>query len=70
MLELLAKKSSRGDLCVNLARQHLLNHEWGLARMAVEDALARGQLSDFELVRSLQAEIYDRLGLGPKLTEM
>ena len=70
MLELLAKKSSRGDLFVNLARQHLLNHEWGLARMAVEDALARGQLSDFELVRSLQAEIDDRLGLGPKITEM
>ncbi len=66
MLDILAKKSQRGDLCVNLARQHLLNHEWGLARMAVEDALTRGRLSEPEIARSLQAEIYDRLGLGHK----
>ncbi len=66
MLDILAKKSQRGDLCVNLARQHLLNHEWGLARMALEDALARGRLSEPELARTLQQEIYERLGLGLK----
>jgi hypothetical protein len=69
VLELLAKKSSGGDLSVNLARQHLLNHEWGLARMAVEDALARGRLSEPNQARLLQAEIYYRLGLGANIAE-
>ncbi len=63
---MLARKADSGDLSANLARQHLRNHEWGLAKIAVEDALARGRLSDPDKVHSLLAEIDDRLGLTPR----
>lgn len=42
MLNLLSKKASSGDLYINLAQNYLQKHEWGLARMSVERALAKG----------------------------
>lgn len=46
MLDLVARKSNKGDLYLNLAKSHLRRHEWGLARLAIEEALSKGHLSD------------------------
>jgi len=64
MLDLLCRKSSSGDLDVNLAMRHLASHEWGRARMTLERALAKGRLSEPEQVRILLQEVRDRLGVG------
>ena len=63
MLDLLCRKSSSGDLDVNLARRHLASHEWGWARMTLERALAKGRLSEPEQARILLQEVRDRLGV-------
>lgn len=63
MLDLLCRKSSNGDLDVNLARRHLASHEWGRARMTLERALAKGRLSEPEQARILLQEVRDRLGV-------
>ncbi len=63
MLDLLCRKSSSGDLDVNLARHHLASHEWGRARMTLERALAKGRLSEPEQARILLQEVRDRLGV-------
>jgi len=42
MIDLLSKRAASEDLYLNVAMRYLRNHEWGLARMAVEDALAKG----------------------------
>jgi hypothetical protein len=63
MLDLLCRKSSSGDLDVNLARRHLANHEWGRARMTLERALDKGRLSEPETVSTLLQEVCDRLGV-------
>ena len=63
MLDLLCRKSSSGDLDVNLAMRHLASHEWGRARMTLERALAKGRLSEPERARVLLQEVRDRLGL-------
>jgi len=63
MLDLLCRKSSSGDLEVNLARRHLATHEWGRARMALERGLAKGRLSEPERARILLQEVCDRLGV-------
>ena len=48
MIELLAEKSATGDLFINLAKLPLDDHEWGKARMAIQEGLAKGRLSDQE----------------------
>jgi hypothetical protein len=63
MIDLIAHKLGSGDMLVNLARRHLVNHEWGAARMALEQGLAKGQLSDNELAGELLLEISQRLGV-------
>jgi len=61
MIEMLSKKTSRGDLYLALARQYLAHQEWGLARKAAEDALAKGSLSEPQLAIELFAEISEKL---------
>ena len=63
MLDLLCRKSSSGDLEVNLARHHLACHEWGRARIALERGLAKGRLSDPEQARMLMRDVCNRLGV-------
>ena len=64
MLDLLCRKSTCGDLEVNLARRHLACHEWGRARLALERGLAKGQLSEPEQAQMLLQEVRDRLGFS------
>ena len=61
MIDALTMKSASGDLYVNLAKLHLSNHEWGLARRAVESGLEKGELSDFAEARRLLGEIISLL---------
>lgn len=63
MLDLLCRRSTCGDLEVNLARYHLACHEWGRARLALERGLAKGRLSEPEQARMLLQEVWDRLGV-------
>ena len=62
MLDLLCRKSSGGDLDVNLAKQYLARHEWGQARMALERGLAKGGLSEPQGARALLQEVQACLG--------
>lgn len=46
MIDLVARKSSGGEVYINKARQHLTRHEWGLAMMALQQGLDKGGLQD------------------------
>ncbi len=70
MLNLLAKKARGGDLCINLARQHLLKHEWGLARLALEDGISRGNLSEPKAAQVLLDEVNEYLGIRRLLVKV
>ena len=67
MIDLVARKSRGGEVCINKARMHLARHEWGLARMAVEDGIHKGGLCDPGEVEKLLQDILLRLGIGPSL---
>jgi len=55
MIEIVARKALTGEVCINKARMHLARHEWGLARMALEDGLSKGGLhDDFEAAELLR----------------
>ncbi len=45
MLELISRKSSTGDISVNLAEHYLARQEWGRARMALLRGLEKGGLT-------------------------
>lgn len=62
MLEMMARKSFHGDLYLSLAEQHLSRNEWGLARIALEQALRKGSLIRPDRAERLREEIGDRLG--------
>lgn len=62
MLDYLCKKSASGDLCINLALRYLGRHEWGLAKKAIEDGLARGDISEPDRAHALLLDICQRLG--------
>jgi hypothetical protein len=62
MIETLASKSATGDLYVTVAKRHLSRHEWGLARQAVERALAKGNLSDAKEAHNLMRRVASILG--------
>lgn len=62
MIDLLARKSARGDISINLAKQLISKHEWGLARRAVEQALEKGGLTNPGSARRLLEDISSRLG--------
>jgi hypothetical protein len=65
MIDLLAKKSRWGDVSINKARQHLARHEWGLARLAIEEGLIKGGLEDRHEVERLLEDIRQRLWNSP-----
>jgi len=64
MIDLVARKSMGGEVCINKAKMHLARHEWGLARMAVEDGIHKGGLDDHGEVERLLQDILLRLGVG------
>ena len=65
MIEILSRRSRSGDLCINLARRYLMANEWGMARLAVQEGLARGRLSEPDQASALMEEICRRLGIQP-----
>jgi len=64
MIELLSKRTVSGDLFVNLAKHHLQLHEWGLARIAIENAIERGELSEPRRAHKLKRAIERSLGIS------
>ena len=48
---------------------HLARHEWGLARMALEDGLSKGGLNDHFEAEKLLQDICRRLHSGPELEQ-
>ena len=64
VIDMLARKSQSGQLCINKARMHLARHEWGLARIALEDGLSKGGLHDHTEVEELLRDILGRLHHG------
>jgi len=69
MLDLVARKSSTGEVYLNIARAYLRKHEWGMARMAIEDALSKGHLRDPAKAHRLSREISRRLSTRPELLD-
>lgn len=67
MLDIVARKAATGEVCINKARMHLEKHEWGLARMALEDGLSKGGLNDHFEAEKLLQDICRRLHNGPEL---
>ena len=65
MIELLAKKARCGDVSINKAKQHLARHEWGLARMALEEGVNKGGHYNQREVDRLLEEIRRRLSMSP-----
>jgi hypothetical protein len=65
MINLLAKKSDKGDLSINLARHHLAKHEWGLARIAIENGIAKGGLKEPDQAARLLVDIHHMMGTSP-----
>ena len=64
MIDMVARKALTGEVCVNKARMHLARHEWGLARMALEDGLSKGGLDDLIEAQKLLQEVCRRLHNG------
>ena len=62
MIKLLAKRSSGGQICLNVAKKYLSEHERDLARHAIEIALENGHLVDVEEGHRLRGKIYALLG--------
>lgn len=67
MIDLLSKKVRGGDMYIFIARQHLDNQEWGRARMALENGIAKGRLSEPDKASALLQDTYTRLGINPKV---
>lgn len=63
MMDLLARKSSSGDVSFHLAQSLLASHEWGLALKALDEGIKKGQLSDPEQAQQLLNDIRQRLGI-------
>ncbi len=61
MINLLAGKSVAGQISFNKAKMHLARHEWGLARMAIEEGINKGGLYDQGEAEQLLQEIRGKL---------
>ena len=70
MIDIIARKAATGEVCINKARMHLERHEWGLARMALEDGLSKGGLDDLFEAKKLLQDICRRLHNGPDLDRL
>ena len=64
MLELLARKSQGGGVVVNLARQYLDNHEWGRARILLQNYADKCEGEELNQARHLLYEACQRLGMA------
>lgn len=64
MFELMARKVASGDIYVAKSRLHLERHEWGMAYHDLEAALAKGNLTEEDMVRDLFEDVCERLGLA------
>ena len=64
MLHLLAKKSTSGEMSVNLAEHYLANHEWGLAKQAIEEALSKSGLLDMDHALRLLGDVCLCMGVS------
>ena len=62
MIDLLARKSARGYISINLAKQLISKHEWGRATMADEQAPEKVALTNPGSARRLLEDISSRLG--------
>lgn len=65
MIDLLAQKSVDGNIYINKAKLHLAKHEWGLARMAIEEAMAKGGLDEQHEAETLLQDVRQILWSGP-----
>ena len=61
MLELIARKSNNPDVLVNLAQEYLEHHEWGRARMVLEQLDTSGSPGYGSQVEELLQDILRRL---------
>ena len=51
----------------NLAEHYLENHEWGLAKLTIEEALEKGGILDQDRVLQLLREACHRMGVKVEL---
>ena len=65
MIALLSKKSAKGELSLDLAKQFLQCHEWGLAKREIESALNKGGLTDTDTAMALYDDVCNRLDVTP-----
>jgi hypothetical protein len=57
VIDLLAQKSLGGNVYINKAKLHLAKHEWGLARLAIEEAMAKGGLDEQHEAETLRKDV-------------
>jgi hypothetical protein len=69
MIDLLSKKSTKGELALDLAKQLLQCHEWGRAKKEIERALTKGNLVDTDAAMFLYNDVCSRLGVRLKCTD-
>ena len=67
MIDVLAKRCSSGDIWICAAKNHLRDHEWGMAFRAVNAGLEKGSLSDLEEAMSLRREVTGLLGVNDRV---
>ena len=68
MIALLSRKSEKGELALNLAKQLLQSDEWGRAKTEIESALSKGDLPDADAARALYHDICSRLSIKSEIT--
>ncbi|MCB1696090.1 MAG: hypothetical protein H6987_03515 [Pseudomonadales bacterium] len=66
MIDLLSRNARSGDIYINIALLHLENQEWGRARMALENGISKGRLSEPDKASALLQDTYRRLGIIAK----
>ena len=65
MIDLLAQKALGGAIYINKAKLHLAKHEWGLARLAIEEAMAKGGLDERHEAEALRKDVHHILWSRP-----
>lgn len=61
MLELIARTSKNPEVLLNLAQRHLQRHEWGRARLVLEQLDASDSSAYRDQVNELLQDIIQRL---------
>jgi uncharacterized protein HemY len=60
----LANRSSKGDLYINLAKQCLENHQWGMAVQYLKRGISKGYDGDPHEISSLFKDVLQRLDMA------